>query len=126
VRRWFPDLPVRQAAYRAAEPVGVGALLDLARELYGPDDPYGSGPSVPASTVERDGDEYVLRLVLPFADRSDVGLARSGDELVLTVAGERRLLTLPSGLRRCVTVGAAMRDGALSVRFRPDPGQWPR
>jgi arsenite-transporting ATPase len=126
VREWFGDAPVRQAGYRPAEPVGVDALLDLAQELYGPDDPYASGPPVPASTVERDGEEYVLRMALPFADRSDVGLARSGDELVLTVAGERRLLTLPSGLRRCVTVGAAMRDGALSVRFRPDPGQWPR
>jgi arsenite-transporting ATPase len=126
VRNWFGDVPLRQARYRAAEPVGLGGLLNLARELYGPDDPYDSGPAAPASTVERDGAEYVLRLPLPFADRTDVALARSGDELVLTVAGERRLLTLPSGLRRCVTVGAAMRDGALHVRFRPDPGQWPR
>jgi arsenite-transporting ATPase len=126
VREWFADVPLRQAGYRSAEPVGLDALLSLARELYGPADPYDSGPAVPASTVERDGEEYVLRLPLPFADRSDVGLARSGDELVLTVAGERRLLTLPSGLRRCVAVGAAMQGGALRVRFRPDPRQWPR
>jgi arsenite-transporting ATPase len=126
VRDWFGDVPLRQAQYRPAEPVGLGGLLNLARELYGPADPYDAGPAEPASTVERDGAEFVLRMPLPFADRSDVELARSGDELVLTVAGERRLLTLPSGLRRCVAVGAAVRDGTLRVRFRPDPGQWPR
>lgn len=132
-RRWlaqaresFGEVPLHQARYQPAEPVGLGALLDLAHELYGPDDPYGSGPVAPASSVRRDGEEWVLELPLPFADRSEVGLARSGDELVLTVAGERRLLTLPSGLRRCIAVGAALRDGVLRVRFRPDPGQWPQ
>jgi arsenite-transporting ATPase len=122
----FPGVPVRRAGYRPAEPVGRQALLALARELYGPDDPFDSQPAAPVSTVERDGQEYLLRLPLPFTDRSDIGLARSGDELVLTVSGQRRLLTLPSGLRRCVTVGAALRDGELTIRFRPDPGQWPR
>jgi arsenite-transporting ATPase len=122
----FPGVPVRQAAYRPAEPIGVAALLDLAHEVYGTDDPSLGGAAGPGSTVERDGSEYVLRLPLPFADRSDVELARSGDELVLTVAGERRLLTLPSGLRRCVAVGARLRNGTLAIRFRPDPTQWPR
>ena len=126
LRDCFPGVPVRRASYWPAEPIGRRALLGLAHEIYGADDPAAGPRPEPASTVERDGAEYVLRLPLPFADRSDVGLARSGDELVLTVAGQRRLLTLPSGLRRCVTVGAAMRDGTLNVRFRPDPRQWPR
>ncbi|HVQ95710.1 MAG TPA: ArsA family ATPase [Mycobacteriales bacterium] len=122
----FPGVPVRPASYRPAEPVGLRALHDLAREVYGTDDPATGPPPEPASTIDRDGAEYLLRLPLPFADRSDVDLARSGDELVLTVAGARRLLTLPSGLRRCITVGAVLRDGTLTVRFRPDPAQWPR
>lgn len=126
VRAAFPGAPVRLAGYRRAEPVGLAALLDVGRELYGEDDPFAGRPPEPPLTVRRDGAEYVLRLPLPFADRSDVGLARSGDELVVTVAGHRRLLTLPSGLRRCVALRAAVRDGALQVRFRPDPDQWPR
>jgi arsenite/tail-anchored protein-transporting ATPase len=126
VRASFPEIPLRRAAYRPAEPVGLHALLDLARELYGDADPLAARPPDAAPVVERDGAEYVLRLPLPFADRADVGLARSGDELVVTVAGHRRLLTLPSGLRRCIAVGAAVRDGALCVRFRPNPELWPR
>jgi arsenite-transporting ATPase len=76
--------------------------------------------------VDRDGAEYLLRLPLPFADRADVGLARAGDDLAVTVAGLRRLLPLPSGLRRCQALGAQLRDGELRVRFRPDPKLWPR
>ena len=68
----------------------------------------------------------MLRVGAAVRPARQVQLARSGDELVLTVGGQRRRLTLPSGLRRCVAVGAAAGDGAVRVRFRPDPQLWPR
>jgi arsenite-transporting ATPase len=34
------------------------------------------------------------------------------------------VLALPSVLRRCVVEGAALRDGALRVRFSADPAVW--
>jgi arsenite-transporting ATPase len=121
-----PGLPVRAASYRTIEPVGVEALLAVAREVYGTDDPLAPAPPVPAVTVTRDGDDFVLRVPLPLVQRSQVRLIRSGDELVLTVGGQRRRVELPSVLRRCVPVGAAAGDGAVRVRFRPDPELWPR
>ena len=54
----------------------------------------------------------------------EIDLVRKGDDLVLTVGGHRRLLALPSALRRCVIDGAALRDGRLRVRFRADPDLW--
>jgi arsenite-transporting ATPase len=51
-------------------------------------------------------------------------LVRSGDELVLSVGSSRRVLALPSALRRCSVVGAALRDGVLRIRFEPDPSLW--
>jgi arsenite-transporting ATPase len=78
-------------------------------------------------TVERVAtDEFVLSLALPLADRRDVEVVRKGDELVVTVGSHRRVLALPSALRRCVTDGAGLRDGRLRVRFRPDPELWMR
>ena len=126
VRESFTGVPVRRASYRPAEPVGLRALLDLAHELYGDDDPVGVPPPADPVRVERTGEEYVLRLALPFAERSEVAVARSGDELVLTVGAHRRLFTLPSGLRRCTVLGAEFADSTLRVRFRPDPQLWPR
>jgi arsenite/tail-anchored protein-transporting ATPase len=122
----FPDTPLRLLPYWPSEPVGLAALLALGTELYAEHDPDAAGILTPTSAVVREGADFLLRLELPFADRSDVGLGRSGDELVLTVGGHRRLLTLPSGLRRCIAVGAAVHDGTLEIRFTPDPEQWPK
>ncbi|MDP9497321.1 MAG: ArsA family ATPase, partial [Actinomycetota bacterium] len=130
VRRGAGGLPVRVQPYRPAEPLGLLALTELGELLYGDDDPA-ADPAADdeALRVRRDGREFVLSLALPFAGR-DLSLARSGDELVVTLAGTRRLLALPSVLRRCRVVGAALADegtpsAELHVRFVPDLDLWP-
>ncbi len=113
----FAGLPIWRSVYRPSEPVGVAALTDLAREVYGHDDPLapprGEGPF----RVTRTSDGAVLRLALPFVSRAEVDLARNGDELVVTVGSYRRLLTLPSGLTRYRVAGARVEQGELQVRF---------
>jgi arsenite-transporting ATPase len=74
--------------------------------------------------VRRTPDGFELSLALPLARREDLDLARSGDELVVTVAGHRRLLPLPSALQRCEVVGARLAADRLLVTFTPDPTQW--
>ena len=59
----------------------------------------------------------MLRLALPLVSRTEVDLARNGDELVVTVGSYRRLLTLPSGLTRYRVAGARVEQGQLQVRF---------
>ena len=119
-------LPVLESPYAAAEPVGVSALLAFAQQLYGDSDPTEVVDTGELMTVARDADGFLLSLALPLARLEDLDLARSGDELVVTVAGHRRILALPSALRRCDVVGARLVDSRLVVRFEPDPEQWPR
>jgi arsenite-transporting ATPase len=76
--------------------------------------------------LERTPDGFVMSLALPLARREDVDLARAGDELVVTVAGHRRVLALPSALKRCTVAGATLVDSRLRVRFEPDPDLWMR
>jgi arsenite/tail-anchored protein-transporting ATPase len=61
-------------------------------------------------------------MALPLATRGGVDAARAGDDLVVTVGGHRRVLTLPSVLRRCEVIGGQFRDGQLRVRFGPRDG----
>jgi arsenite-transporting ATPase len=124
IRASFAPLPVLECAYGRHEPVGLAALDALATATYGELDPLAEPTTEDPMTVERSGDELVLVLALPLAERGDVGLARVGDDLVLTVDGHRRVLALPSALRRCQVVGAGLRDGRLRVRFEPDPQAW--
>jgi len=123
----FGAIPVWVSTYQPAEPVGVEPLAALAGLLYADVDPLAVNDTEDPVAVERvSSDEFVLSVALPHADKRAVDLVRKGDELVLTVGSHRRVLALPSVLRRCAVDGAALRDGALRVRFRPDPDVWMR
>jgi arsenite-transporting ATPase len=125
VRTCFPGLPVWESGYAAAEPVGLPALTALAASTYGDDDPLVVVDTPDPLTVERvNTDEFVMSIGLPHAERRDVELVRKGDDLVITVGSYRRVLALPSVLRRCVVEGAGLRDGRLRVRFRGDHDVW--
>jgi arsenite-transporting ATPase len=122
----FAPLPIHTALYRGSEPLGLTELEDLATDMYGAADAFAPASGREPLSVDRDGDEFELTLTLPYVEVADVDLARSGDELVVTVGGHRRVLALPSALRRCTVVGAELRGGKLRVRFRPDPDLWLR
>jgi arsenite-transporting ATPase len=130
VRASFPDVPVWQAGYAAAEPIGFDALGEFAASAYDGDgvaDPLEvTEVPDPISVEQLSRDEYVMVIALPHADRDDVELVRKADDLVVTVGSYRRVLALPSVLKRCVVDGAALRDGALRVRFSADPSLWSR
>lgn len=123
VEQSFGGLPVWRSSYRPSEPVGVAELADFARAAYGADDalglPEGDGPM----TITRTPAGATLRIALPFADKSDIDLARHGDELVVTVGSYRRLLSLPAALTRHTVAGARVEGGSLQVRFRAEPAQ---
>ncbi|MFJ3634592.1 ArsA family ATPase [Streptomyces sp. NPDC090112] len=122
---WAADLPVVPLAHLGADPRGTDDLDRLAAD--------GLVPQVPAPrrawTVEdRLAADGVLVWVVPLpgAVKSDLDLVRRGDELLLTAGPHRRIVPLPSALRRCTVSGAALADGELRIRFTPDPGLWPR
>ncbi|MDT7538996.1 MAG: arsenite/tail-anchored protein-transporting ATPase [Actinomycetota bacterium] len=127
VRRDVAPLPVLVSPYSGSEPVGLAALTALGEGLYGESDPGADAtPATELLGLERTPDGFVLSLALPLVRREDVDLARAGDELVVTVGGHRRVLALPSALKRCTVAGATLVDGRLRVRFEPDPDLWMR
>jgi arsenite-transporting ATPase len=143
-------VPVRELPHLGREPRGAGDLLRLAREAAvgdvratGPAGSSGSG-SVSGSgsgagpgsggSLGADGAVedrlasdglLVWRLSLPAVRKDELELVRRGDELILGVGPYRRVLPLPSALRRCRVVGAALERGELRVRCEPDPALWP-
>ncbi|WP_308301267.1 ArsA family ATPase [Frankia sp. Mgl5] len=124
-------LPVLTAAYRAGEPLGLEELAAFGAAAYGDLDPAavlsvhrsgeGAGPR-----VERTEGGYAMSFGLPFVDRSEVDLARVGDDLIVSVGPHRRLVPLPAALRRCDVSGARLAEERLVVSFVPDPAQWVR
>lgn len=129
IRESFAGLPVRELPFWSSEPVGAEALREVAAALYGGlpgDDPAPGGQRSDLLRVDPDGKDFVLRMRLPLVLRGEVGAARAGDDLIVTVSGNRRVLTLPSVLRRCHVVRGSFDGEYLAVRFRRDPARWPR
>ena len=124
VEQSFAPLPVWRSPYRAGEPVGVEELAAFAAEAYGDADPLALPPPHDLMSVARTDVGFDLALDLPLADKRDLDLVRRGDELVVTVGSRRRVLALPSALRRCLVSGAALTQGRLVVSFIPDPDLW--
>jgi arsenite-transporting ATPase len=126
VEQSFSPLPLLRLGYQQAEPVGLAALAEIGQHLYRDQDPLDMPAGREPISVRRSTDGFVLALALPFVTREEVGLTRRGDELSVTVGSWRRLLSLPSVLRRCVVIGARLSEGELLVSFEPDPAQWMR
>ncbi|EON23337.1 MULTISPECIES: ArsA family ATPase [Nocardioides] len=114
----FAGLPLWRSVYRTGEPVGVSALHDLACEVYAGADPLAVQEGTGPFRITRTTSGAVVHLALPYVTREEVGLARHGDELVVSVASYRRLLTLPPGLSRHQIAGARVVGGELQVRFK--------
>ncbi|MFF1556935.1 ArsA family ATPase [Streptomyces sp. NPDC058279] len=139
---WPTGLVAQREKYAAqwAAELPVIPLPHLGREPGGPEDTArlaGSAPGIvpaapaprPAWAVEdRRAEDGVLvwAIPLPGARKADLDLVRRGDELLLAAGPYRRIVPLPSALRRCGVSGAALADGVLRVRFTPDPQLWPR
>nr|WP_202525525.1 ArsA-related P-loop ATPase [Streptomyces sp. SID4926] len=114
---------VREIPHLGAEPAGPADLEALGAP------PPGEPVPAPEWTLHDLRAETGLiewHVPLPGADRAELDLYRFEDELAVTAGPFRRTRPLPSALRRCDVTGAALRDDALRVRFRPTPGLWPR
>ncbi|KOV93684.1 ArsA family ATPase [Streptomyces sp. NRRL B-3648] len=134
---WLGSLLAQQRKTLAdwQETYDVHPAPHLGRDPHGPDDLTALAvPAVnPAPTpvgwpvTDRLAEDGVLvwHLPLPGAIRDELDLVRRGDELLITAGPFRRIVPLPSALRRCTVAGAALRDGELRIRFAPDPDLWP-
>lgn len=135
---WHPGLVAQQrkALEEWQESYDVHVVPHLGHDPRGTDDLEAlavPGVNATPSTVEwpvvdqlaEDG-VLVWHIPLPGAIREELDLIRRGDELVVTAGQFRRIVPLPSALRRCTVAGAALREGELRIRFAPDPDLWPR
>ncbi|MGW1749821.1 ArsA family ATPase [Streptomyces sp. NPDC002092] len=122
---WQEPYDVRTVAHLGRDPRGTDDLAALA--VPGTLDVNGTTSTVEWPVTDRLADEGVLvwHLPLPGAIRDDLDLIRRGDELVVAAGQFRRIVPLPSVLRRCAVDGAALREGELRIRFVPDRDLWP-
>lgn len=119
---------IRTVEAQDVEPARLSQLRKLGVTLPAPN---GRARGSAAPTVAHLGGEgleaeYQLSWRQSLPDPNDLALGRSGDDLLVTVAGFRQPVPLPSVLRRCRVSGADWDGTELIVRFRPNPAVWPK
>ncbi|MBJ6638346.1 ArsA family ATPase [Streptomyces sp. DHE7-1] len=119
---WQTEHDVHPVPHLGRDPHGADDLDTLAVPAVNPAPAPVEWPVTDA--LATDG-VLVWHIPLPGAVRDDLDLIRRGDELVVTAGPFRRIVPLPSALRRCTVAGAGLRENELRVRFAPDPGLWP-
>ncbi|WP_221355530.1 ArsA family ATPase [Streptomyces beigongshangae] len=120
-----PAYGVHEVPHLGRDPRGAGDLAALPVPVPAADD--APGPVVwPVTDRLADDGVLVWHIPLPGALREELDLVRRGDELVVSAGPFRRIVALPSALRRCAVDGASLREGELRVRFAPDADLWPR
>ena len=117
VEQSFAPLPIFNVPLFDEEVVGERMLLRMAEAIYLDRDPADRFYRGTSQRVQKLDGEYVLALKVPFVERGDVELARHDGELFVTVGNYRREIALPRVLANRETIGAAIVDGELRVRF---------
>lgn len=114
----FGELPLMKAPLFGHEVGGLDALRQLATALYGDRNPAQKMFDGKTHQIESTPDGgFVLVVPLPFANKQDLDLYRSRDELTLRVGPYRRNIVLPYALWDMEIGDARFEQSALRIQF---------
>lgn len=119
VEEYFAPVPVRRVPLFAHEVLGRQRLEDVAKVLYAErEDPSAVTQTEKPYTFEKHNGMYEIRLLLPFATKSEIGLFKKGDELVVEVGTLRRHIGLPRSMATLVPARARLESRVLTVEMK--------
>ena len=113
----FPEIPRLWLRLFDDEMVGVDRLRFMATELYGDQDPIKDFvASTPFRIVDANGG-VSMEVDIPFVDKSELDVFRTGHEIYIQVGPYRRSFILPDALHRREVTRARLEGGTLTVSF---------
>jgi len=119
IEEYFAPVSIKRVPLFAHEVLGKPRLEDLARVLYaeGEDPAAVTRTEKPYTFGKRDG-IYEVQMLLPFAAKSEIGVFKKGDELVVEIGSFRRRVGLPRSMAALAPVRAKLQDRVLTVEMK--------
>jgi len=122
VQEAFGPVPILTTPLYDGEVLGFDMLRRMALDCFGERDPTEVFFDRWPQTVTRSGGETTLTVLLPFVGKGDIDVTRVGSELVVSVGGRRRTITLPRSLTARDLVRARFDGDLLKITFAdPEP-----
>lgn len=119
MEEYFAPVAVHRVPLFTHEVLGRERLEELARALYpGDEDPSAVVRAGRPYTFEKLEDRWEVHLDLPFASKSELGLFKKGDELVVEIGTLRRHIGLPTSMAALEPSRARLENGKLVVELR--------
>jgi arsenite-transporting ATPase len=119
IEAYFSPVPISKIPLFQHEVLGYERLRALAQILYGAnDDPSAITQVSPPYTFMRNGDHYEIQLRVPFAEKSEIGLFKKDDELVVEIGTVRRHVGLPTSMAALEPARARLEKNILVVEMR--------
>lgn len=117
IEEGFADIDIRHLPLFDEEMIGIDRLRILGEALFTDDDPLARLSEGRPFRVEEVGEDVVLVLGVPHAEKPDVDVVRHGNEMVVTVGPYRRAIVLPDSLARRNVRRAQLTEGELRITF---------
>jgi arsenite-transporting ATPase len=115
----FAPLPLLSLPLFSREIVGLPLLEEIARTVYGDQDPTQLFFSQKPVRIEKVDGRYILSLNLPFVEKSDLDLTQKGEELIVRAGAFKRNILLPRILLHHSILGAKFEGERLHITFAP-------
>lgn len=114
----FDPLPMFMAKLFDREMVGLKLLHSMADNIFGDTDPAKVFYQKPPITTKQSDAKYVMSIHLPGAEKSDLNVFISGDELIVEVSNYRRNILLPRSLAQREIAEAKFEGDSLNIVFK--------
>jgi arsenite-transporting ATPase len=113
----FAEVPRLHLRLFDDEMIGIDRLRFMATELYGDKDPIADFSATHPFRIVDSESGVTMELDIPFIDKSEFDVYRSGHELYVKVGPYRRSFILPDALHRREVGRARLENGTLTVAF---------
>jgi arsenite-transporting ATPase len=118
IEECFAPLPILALPLLEQEVAGISMLRLTGDTLYGGEDPTKVFFFGQAQKIQRENGYYTLSLNIPFINKGDIVLSRSGDELNINIGRFKRNIILPYTLKDLPVTEARLDNGTLVIKFK--------
>jgi len=116
-RSYFHPLPLFEVPYYQREVLGYDRLLELGSRLYGEKNPADVFYAQRPYEFLQENGAHVIKVHLPFVQKSEIDLSKVGDELIIRLGNFKRNLILPRTFIPLETRKAQLVGDVLTVYF---------
>lgn len=114
----FSEVPKFYLELQDREIRTLPVLERIADTLYGETDPYAVLFDHEIFTLTEEGESSILRIYLPFAEKEELDLRQTEEELLIGVKNERRTYPLAKHLQGKEIKTAVLEEGYLNITFQ--------